>query len=121
MVHEKIRINFAGVFFTSLLATLSLFSFPGYSQVENQQTANGTVYRVVIKHAGPADSAVYHVYIPDGVDTLRGVFIHQHGCGMEGRGVSTPTSEERRVGNACAIPCRSRCPPHHQKNNTKTT
>src|SRR3546814_15552511 len=111
MVHEKIRINFAGVFFTSLLATLSLFSFPGYSQVENQQTANGTVYRVVIKNAGPADSAVYNVYIPEGVDTLRGVFIHQHGCGMEGRGVR---SEARRVGKECGSTCDSRWSPSHE-------
>ncbi|QEC51110.1 hypothetical protein EDD80_101426 [Anseongella ginsenosidimutans] len=59
------------------------------SQVRIQQTANGAVYRVVVKNAGAADSAVYNVFIPEGVDTVRGVFIHQHGCGMEGRGVSS--------------------------------
>lgn len=58
------------------------------SQVDKKQTANGAVYRVVVKNAN-ADSAVYNVFIPDNVDTVRGVFIHQHGCGMEGRGVST--------------------------------
>lgn len=59
------------------------------SRVEKQQTANGTVYRVVVKNVNAIDSAVYNVFIPDNVDTLRGAFVHQHGCGMEGRGMST--------------------------------
>ncbi|RQP16741.1 MAG: hypothetical protein EAS52_10885, partial [Parapedobacter sp.] len=56
---------------------------------EKQQIENGTVYRVVVKNTDTADYAVYHVFIPSDVDTIRGVFVHQHGCGMEGRGKST--------------------------------
>ncbi|PPL02812.1 alpha/beta hydrolase family protein [Parapedobacter indicus] len=57
--------------------------------VEKQVIETGTIYRVVVKNADTVDSAVYSVFIPAGIDTLRGVFIHQHGCGMEGRGAST--------------------------------
>lgn len=53
------------------------------------QLPNGVVYRSGIQNGSGKDSSVYTVYIPAGVDTLRGIFVHQHGCGMEGRGVST--------------------------------
>ncbi|WP_188504000.1 alpha/beta hydrolase family protein [Parapedobacter pyrenivorans] len=59
------------------------------SQVEEYPTENGIVYRVVVKNLDTANYAVYNVFIPTGVDTVRGAFIHQHGCGMEGRGVAT--------------------------------
>jgi len=59
------------------------------SQVEKKPIENGVVYHVVVKNADTADYAVYNVFIPTGVDTIRGVFVHQHGCGMEGRGEST--------------------------------
>lgn len=35
------------------------------------------------------DSARYAIFIPQGVSAIRGVFIHQHGCTMEGRGMAT--------------------------------
>lgn len=50
---------------------------------------NGNVYSLTIKSKDTINYAKYSVFIPSGVDTVRGVFIHQHGCGMEGRGVST--------------------------------
>lgn len=37
-----------------------------------------------------ADSADYGVYIPPGIDTLSGVFMIQHGCGMEQFGITKP-------------------------------
>lgn len=59
------------------------------SRVEKEVTSNGLVYRVVVKNTVSNDSAVYALFIPEDVDTVRGVFVHQHGCGMEGRGIST--------------------------------
>jgi pimeloyl-ACP methyl ester carboxylesterase len=35
------------------------------------------------------DRAEYAVFIPENVDKIRGVFVHQHGCTMEGVGAST--------------------------------
>lgn len=35
------------------------------------------------------DSARYTVFIPKDVDIIEGIFIHQHGCTMEGRGMSS--------------------------------
>lgn len=64
-------------------------TFAQGEKVARHQLENGTVYRVGVKNAGSADSSVYHVFIPAGVDTVRGIFVHQHGCGMEGRGAST--------------------------------
>ncbi len=88
-------------FFLPMLTTLAvaLFALRGaHSQeladlraygVSEQATANGPVYRVVVGNKVNNDSAVYTLFIPEGLDTVRGVFIHQHGCGMEGRGAST--------------------------------
>ncbi len=52
---------------------------------------NGNIYQVT--QSSPSykfDSARYTVFIPKDVDTIEGIFIHQHGCTMEGRGMSTP-------------------------------
>lgn len=59
------------------------------SRVAKEVTDKGPVYRAVVTNTVSNDSAVYAVFIPEGLDTVRGVFVHQHGCGMEGRGVST--------------------------------
>ena len=59
-------------------------------QVLTEKTANGIVYRVSQSdNSYKFDSAVYHVFIPDDIKTISGVFIHQHGCTMEGRGYTT--------------------------------
>src|SRR2546426_10052964 len=46
-------------------------------------------------------AVTYELWIPDGVRTLRGIIVHQHGAGTR--------SEERRVGKEC----RSRWSPYH--------
>ncbi len=88
-------------FFLHMVAIIGivLLSLPGANsqeladlralQVVEQGTGNGRVYRVVVKNTVSNDSAVYSLFMPDGLDTIRGVFVHQHGCGMEGRGLST--------------------------------
>lgn len=80
----------------SRICTLSTVAIglllPAFAQVNQEgskQLENGTIYRVVEKKMGTNDSTVYTLFIPEGLDTVRGVFIHQHGCGMEGRGAST--------------------------------
>ena len=51
---------------------------------------NGSVYRLTLTDASYSfDSARYSIFIPHGISKIRGVFVHQHGCTMEGRGVST--------------------------------
>ncbi|GAO43092.1 alpha/beta hydrolase [Flavihumibacter petaseus] len=50
----------------------------------------GKVYQVTQqKTSYTFDSGRYTVFIPDGVQELRGVLVHQHGCTMEGRGAAT--------------------------------
>ena len=49
---------------------------------------NGKVYKISL-YKSNQDSAVYHVFIPAGLTDVKGVFVHQHGCGMEGRGTAT--------------------------------
>lgn len=82
-IKEKIRFAMicASVTFSSL-------SFAEHTEVSKQEIANGSVYRIAVKNNAGRDSSIYTLFIPDGLDTVRGVFVHQHGCGMEGRGVS---------------------------------
>ncbi len=63
----------------------------GYAQpARADMVAGGKIFVITQTSASyKIDSARYAVFIPDGVDTIRGVFIHQHGCTMEGRGLST--------------------------------
>ncbi|MGC4233638.1 MAG: hypothetical protein QM594_11725 [Niabella sp.] len=57
---------------------------------EMQQVTNGKIYVIVqVNKNYTFDSARYTVFIPDGVNQLQAVFIHQHGCEMEGRGASS--------------------------------
>ena len=60
------------------------------SKVETQILANGKVFIVSQTDANYLiDSARYAVFIPEGITEINGVFIHQHGCTMEGRGMAT--------------------------------
>ncbi|SDD83340.1 alpha/beta hydrolase [Niabella drilacis] len=60
---------------------------PGY---QVRQVANGKVYIITQTDAHYTfDSARYAVFIPDSVSGLQGIFVHQHGCTMEGRGIAT--------------------------------
>ena len=59
------------------------------SQIEQRTVPNGKVYVITQTSSKyTIDSARYTVFIPDGIDLIEGVFIHQHGCTMEGRGMS---------------------------------
>lgn len=47
----------------------------------------GKVYRISLKNqAYKFDHANYSIFIPDCTASVRGIFIHQHGCTMEGTG-----------------------------------
>ncbi|MGJ7032655.1 hypothetical protein [Niabella hirudinis] len=71
----------------SLLSTARKNTAPAYHV---QQVANGKVYIITQNDAHYTfDSARYAVFIPDSVTSLQGVFVHQHGCTMEGRGIAT--------------------------------
>ena len=80
-----------------LLITLGLIVIPlffGQYQISGQckinPIANGNVYGITITNDEYSfDSARYTVFIPHDINRIRGVFVHQHGCSMEGRGVST--------------------------------
>lgn len=60
---------------------------PDYSV---QKLTNGTVYTITQKNSSYTfDSARYTIFIPGDITQLQGVFVHQHGCTMEGRGSAT--------------------------------
>ncbi len=54
------------------------------------ETANGKVYKTTVSSEKYLfHRAEYAIFVPEGVKTIRGAFIHQHGCTMEGVGAST--------------------------------
>ncbi|MCF3108732.1 hypothetical protein LL912_08075 [Niabella sp. CC-SYL272] len=54
-----------------------------------QQVPNGKIYSIVQTDPHYTfDSARYTIFIPDSMPSLNGVFIHQHGCTMEGTGAA---------------------------------
>ncbi|SDC17987.1 alpha/beta hydrolase [Niabella drilacis] len=54
------------------------------------QVPGGKIYVSTQTDPGYAfDSARYTIFIPDSMPFLNGVFIHQHGCTMEGTGAAT--------------------------------
>jgi poly(3-hydroxybutyrate) depolymerase len=61
-----------------------------YCQSLFNKIPGGRVFQITIRNSTyKFDHANYSVFIPDSVHKIRGVFIHQHGCTMEGRGVAT--------------------------------
>lgn len=77
----------AGGLLLSLAAPAQKQTQPAY---QVQQVSNGKIY--VITQTDPQytfDSARYTIFIPDGMASLNGIFIHQHGCTMEGTGAAT--------------------------------
>ena len=67
-----------------------LLSGMGYGQVEITDVTSGKVYQSTLQDSVYLfDRAEYAIFIPEGITTLRGIFIHQHGCGMQGIGAST--------------------------------
>ena len=77
------------VVLVSLLVSGSFFASPAMSQSSNAptKTPGGTVYRHLypapeIPQAGELIYAAdWQIWIPDNVKTLRGIVVHQHGCG----------------------------------------
>lgn len=54
------------------------------------KTSAGEVFKTTIRHHSyQFDHARYAIFIPDSVEYIRGIFIHQHGCTMEGTGAAT--------------------------------
>ena len=50
----------------------------------------GKVYSITLTNPTyEFDHASYSIFIPDSVTSIRGIFIHQHGCGMQGTGYPT--------------------------------
>ena len=67
-----------------------LLSGTGYGQIEVTDVPSGKVYQTTLRDTAYLfDRAEYAVFIPGGLTALRGIFIHQHGCRMEGIGAST--------------------------------
>jgi poly(3-hydroxybutyrate) depolymerase len=72
-----------------------ILAIPSSSAVKAQTTMvrdvpGGKIYQITIKNeAYRFDRGVYSVFIPNGITRIRGVFVHQHGCTMEGRGEAT--------------------------------
>ncbi|MCK9413691.1 MAG: lysophospholipase [Prolixibacteraceae bacterium] len=79
---------FKRLFFALLILTGVLS--PVYGQSGLNKIPGGTVYHTTIRDSTlKFDHANYSVFIPDSIQEIRGIFIHQHGCTMEGRGAST--------------------------------
>ncbi len=74
------------VYFTLLIVAWTTAK----GQTTSQVVPGGKVYQTtVVNGAYKFDHADYSVFIPDGIREIRGVFIHQHGCGMQGHGAAT--------------------------------
>ncbi|CAL1517738.1 hypothetical protein MMC2321_01474 [Chitinophaga sp. MM2321] len=77
----------------ALFLLISHFAFANRSHTllyDVKEVPNGKVYIITQKSNGYTfDSARYAVFIPEGITTLEGVLVHQHGCTMEGRGMAT--------------------------------
>jgi hypothetical protein len=75
-------------FFIFIILTIVLS--PIYGQSGVHKIEGGTVYQTTIRsEVYQFDHAKYSIYIPDSIQEIRGIFIHQHGCTMEGRGAAT--------------------------------
>jgi pimeloyl-ACP methyl ester carboxylesterase len=75
---------------TACTLWILLLSAPVWGQINVSDVAGGTVFQTTLRDSSYLfDRAEYAVFIPEGIHTLRGVFIHQHGCTMEGIGAST--------------------------------
>jgi len=88
MTHYLFYRNYGDLMICSIL--MLLLSGAGYGQIEVTDVSSGKVYQTTLRDSAYLfDRAEYAVFIPEGVATLRGIFIHQHGCTMEGVGAST--------------------------------
>ncbi len=75
----------------AFICIICVCSFAGESKSNICQLWNGKIYQTTLREESyPFDHADYGVFIPEGVTTIRGVLIHQHGCGMEQFGLTIP-------------------------------
>lgn len=72
------------------------FRYDSSAQTDQQgpdtvyQTSAGKIFKTTQRDDDYRfDHADYTIFIPDSVDYIRGIFIHQHGCTMEGTGAAT--------------------------------
>lgn len=73
-----------------IVSSVSIAQTKTKSAIRKKEIPNGVVYTISISSQQyKFDSAQYAVFIPSGVKNIQGIFIHQHGCLMEGRGAST--------------------------------
>lgn len=74
----------------ALSLLLSLLPRTAMGQTHVTDVGNGKVYQTTMRSGKYLfDRAEYAIFIPEGVKTIRGAFVHQHGCTMEGVGAST--------------------------------
>ena len=67
-----------------------LLSGTCFGQIKVTDVPSGRVYQTTLQDSTWLfDRIEYAVFIPEKISVLRGVFIHQHGCRMEGIGAST--------------------------------
>ena len=76
--------------FLLLTIVLILKLVPLNGQTLSYNVTEGKIYKTTIRNdTYKFDHAKYSVFIPDNVCQIKGIFIHQHGCTMEGHGEST--------------------------------
>ena len=86
---RTIAIQFLPVAFM-LLPVAMLAQKQRSANVGTYTLPNGKIFVITQTDASYIiDSARYAVFIPDGITAIQGVYIHQHGCTMEGRGLAT--------------------------------
>jgi hypothetical protein len=74
--------------YTYLILTIALL--PATGQTVYHKVPGGVIYQTTIYNKSyQFDHAKYTIFIPDGIEKISGVFIHQHGCTMQGHGEAT--------------------------------
>ena len=75
---------------TAILAGVILISFLSINRALGLTVPGGKIYSITITNpAFKFDRAKYSIFIPDSVASIRAIFVHQHGCTMEGTGYPT--------------------------------
>lgn len=80
------------IFFCLIIGFCSHTSIPAsvHAQANVLPIDAGKIYQLTLRSDSYwFDHADYSIFIPEGVTAIRGVFVHQHGCTMEGVGASS--------------------------------
>jgi pimeloyl-ACP methyl ester carboxylesterase len=65
-------------------------SFKNQYYPESYKATTGKISKTTVRDKSyKFDHADYSIFIPDSLTAIRGIFIHQHGCTMEGSGEAT--------------------------------